>query len=264
MPSSPADPQWPTGLQEWFDSHRGRLIHKWPHYFAAYEKHFDRFRGQDVTVLEIGISHGGSIEMWKEYFGPRLRLYAIDIDPRCAMFAEPGVEVFIGSQSDPDFLREVAAKIPDLDILIDDGGHTMRQQHVTFDVLFDKVKAGGVYVCEDLHTSYQLDWGGGRLRSGTFIERAKTLIDSMHAFHSEQRDFRTDEYTRSIDSIHFYDSMVVIEKQTRSAPADERRGTPSFDVPVAAETLPARVRRRGFREFNRALRALHIRDFTTR
>lgn len=250
-------------LETWFRSHQGRLIQKWKHYFQAYERHFSRFRNEEVTVLEIGVAHGGSIEMWKHYFGPKLRYYGVDIDPNCRMFEEPGVEIFTGSQSDPVFLREVAAKLPDVDILIDDGGHTMRQQHVTFEVLFDKVKDGGVYLCEDLHTSYWLGYGGGRKRQGTFIETAKSLIDSLNAFHSEQRSFGPDTYTRSITSLHFYDSMLFIEKNERTAPEEELRGEYSFASLNAPRSTATRVRKRAIRDLNRMLRAVRARDFTT-
>ena len=250
-------------LEIWFRSHQGRLIQKWNHYFQAYEQHFSRFRNQEVTVLEIGVAHGGSIEMWKHYFGPELRYYGVDIDPSCRMFEEPGVEIFIGSQSDPDFLREVAAKIPDVDILIDDGGHTMRQQHVTFEALFDKVKNGGVYLCEDLHTSYWLEYGGGHNRHGSFIETAKSLVDSLNAFHSQQRSFGPDAYTRSITSLHFYDSMLFIEKNERTAPEEEWRGEHSFASVSAPLNMATLVRNRAVREMKRMLRAVGARDFTT-
>ena len=59
------------------------------------------------------------------------------------------------------FLKKLYAALPPLDILIDDGGHTMNQQITTFEVLFDKVKEDGIYLCEDLHTSYFKYFGGG-------------------------------------------------------------------------------------------------------
>lgn len=250
-------------LASWFESHDGRLVQKWMHYFEAYDRHFARFRGTDVVVLEIGVSQGGSIEMWKDYFGPGLRYFGIDIDPRCAQFEEPGVEIFIGSQSDPDFLQSVADRIPPIDIVIDDGGHTMRQQHVTFDVLFDRVKDGGVFLVEDLHTSFMADFGGGYRRRGTFIERTKSLVDSLNAYHSEQRGFVPDEYSRTITSLHFYDSMLFIEKNTRSAPVEKFQGTSSFRDAPTSENLPARLRRRGLRDMNRVLRTLRIQDINS-
>lgn len=250
-------------LQEWFDAHQGRLIDKWHHYFEAYDKHFSRFQGKEVVVLEIGISHGGSIQMWQEYFGPGLRYFGIDIDPRCTAYAEPGVEIFIGSQSDPAFLREVAASIPDVDILIDDGGHTMRQQLVTLDVLYDTVKDTGVYMAEDLHTSYWAIFGGGHRRRGTFIEHCKGLIDSLNGFHSEQSGFAPNNFTRTATSLHFYDSMVFIEKHPRVAPTTGRHGKPSFENTPVTTSTRTRLKRRGLHELNRGLRAVRIRDFTT-
>lgn len=250
-------------LASWFESHDGHLIQTWMHYFEGYDRHFARFRGTDVVVLEIGVAQGGSIEMWKAYFGPHLRYYGIDIDPRCAQFEGPGVEIFIGSQSDPEFLKSVADRIPPIDIVIDDGGHTMRQQHVTFDVLFDRVKDGGVFLVEDLHTSYQADFGGGYRRRGTFIERMKSLVDNLNAFHSEQRGLVPDKYSRTITSLHFYDSMLFIEKTARSAPVEKFQGTVSFKDEPTSENLSARLRRRGLRDMNRVLRTFRIQDINT-
>lgn len=99
--------------------------------------------------------------MWRHYFGRNVRVCAVDVDPNCRRVAESDVEIFVGSQEDPRFLREVADSVPPIDILIDDHGHTMRKQITTFDVLFDKVKDGGVYLCEDTHTSHRLEHGGG-------------------------------------------------------------------------------------------------------
>lgn len=250
-------------LETWFASQEGRLTQKWTHYFDAYDRHFARFRGEKVVLLEIGVAHGGTIDMWKHYFGSGLQYYGIDINPLCASYAEPGVEIFIGSQSDAAFLRDVQAAIPDIDILIDDGGHTMRQQAVTFEVLFEKVKDGGIYLCEDVHTSYQQAFGGGYRRHGTFIEKAKSLVDALHAFHSEQRALSPDRYSRAISSIHFYDSMVFIEKEDRVAPVEAWRGTPSFTLPDDADGLISRAGRGGLRALNRALRTVRIKDITT-
>ena len=90
----------------------------------------------------------------------------MDIDSRCKAFEEDGIEIFIGSQEDREFWRKLKTKIPKVDILIDDGGHTMRQQIVTFEEMFDFVKDGGVYLCEDLHTSYWKSYGGYNARGG--------------------------------------------------------------------------------------------------
>ena len=138
-------------LRTYFDNNTKRLIHKWDHYFEIYERHFSKYRDKDIVVLEIGVSQGGSLQMWKEYFGLKAKIYGIDIAPECKIFEEYGIEIFIGSQQDRNFLRKVKKSIPKIDILIDDGGHTMKQQIITFEELYPHVKEDGVYLIEDLH-----------------------------------------------------------------------------------------------------------------
>ncbi len=146
---------------------------------------------------------------------------------------EENVEIFIGSQSDRNFLKKVKQAIPPVDILIDDGGHTMLQQRITYEELFDHVKEDGIYLCEDLHTSYWLTHGGGYKRRGTFIEYSKNFIDYLNAYHSEQRSLRVNRFTQAVDSIHYYDSIIVIEKRHREKPHAERTGTRQLyaDIP---------------------------------
>jgi cephalosporin hydroxylase len=217
-------------LRDYFENNSGRLIHKWIHYFEIYDRHFSRYRGKPVTVVEFGVSHGGSLQMWKHYFGRKARIIGIDIDPQCAAFAEKRVEVIIGDQEDRKFLRELRDRVGPIDIVIEDGGHTMRQQINTFEVLWPAVRNGGVYLVEDLHTSYWKGYGGGYKRPGTFIEYAKNLVDQMHAWHSREPDeLAVDKYTRSIRGMHVYDSIIVFDKRKVREPRHERRGTPTLD-----------------------------------
>ena len=205
-------------LERFFVENTGRKMEKWKHYFEIYDRHFARFRGTDVHVVEIGVAHGGSLQMWKQYFGPKARIFGVDVEPNTKALEEPQVEIMIGDQADADFLASVAAAIPRIDVLIDDGGHTMRQQEVTFTSLFPHVSDDGVYLCEDLHTSYWGDFGGGYKREGTFIELSKGLIDSINAWHSRSPDLVVSDFTRSAHSLHFYDSVLVIEKRRLSPP----------------------------------------------
>ena len=151
-------------FHDYFIQNKENIIHKWFAYFDEYEKHFSRFRGKDVNILEIGVSHGGSTKMWKHYFSKnnaKVNIYGVDINPDCKKLEEEGIQIFIGSQEDREFLRQLKTQIPPVDILIDDGGHTMQQQIVTFEEMFDHVKDNGVYWVEDLHTSYWEEFGGG-------------------------------------------------------------------------------------------------------
>lgn len=104
-------------LQHYFETNNGRLIHKWMHYFAIYERHFERFVGQEVNILEIGVSHGGSLQMWKQYFGDKATIVGIDIDPRCISFEEEQVSILIGDQGDRNFWRTQKAPCQHLILL---------------------------------------------------------------------------------------------------------------------------------------------------
>lgn len=205
-------PEDDNPLWNYFSHNQGRLIHKWHHYFDIYHNHFSRFRGRSVTVLEIGVFKGGSLQMWKNYFGPNAEIYGVDIDPRCKAMEEDQIQVYIGDQADRSFLRKLGDEIGPIDILIDDGGHTMTQQITTFEELYPYVSATGVYLIEDLHTSYMEEYGGGYKKPGTFIEYAKDFIDRMNAWHSREAALAPSDLTMSATGLHFYDSVLVIEK----------------------------------------------------
>jgi cephalosporin hydroxylase len=212
-------------LEKYFTENPGRLIHKWNHYFEIYDRHFSRFRGSRVHIVEFGVSQGGSLQMWKQYFGAHAKVFGIDINPHCKKLEEQQVEIFIGDQEDKTFLKELAAKIPRIDILIDDGGHTMQQQINTFEELFPCIDQNGLYLCEDLHTSYWPDFGGGYKGRGTFIEYSKNFIDYIHAWHSRQTDLLgVTEFTRSVHSLHYYNSILVIEKRPIEKPFHLKTG----------------------------------------
>lgn len=233
-------------LRAFFDRHDGRLLHKWHHYFDIYDRHFSRFRGRPICIVEFGVSQGGSLQMWRDYFGPGATIYGVDINPNCKQFEGPGVHITIGDQEDREFLKAFARSLPPIDILIDDGGHTMKQQIHTFEELFPSVQPDGVYLIEDLHTSYWAKWGGGHKKAGTFIELSKTFIDSINAWHSQEPGrLSPDDFTRSVRSLHFYDSVLVIEKHPMIPPTHERKGTAAFpDGEHQSPRLIDRVRRK--------------------
>lgn len=217
-------------LRDLFYQHGGRLIHKWDHYFEIYEKYFSKYRGQKLNILEIGISHGGSIQLWKKYFGDQVHIYAIDINPQCRQFADEDTTIFIGSQSDPEFLNEVIRQLPELDIIIDDGGHTMLQQKVSFEMLYLKVTEGGIYLVEDTHTSYWREFHGGLKNPGSFIEYSKNLVDSLYEDHMDKKDkLIINDITKHINVISFYDSVVVFEKQKRQKAFHIRKGEETIE-----------------------------------
>ena len=113
-------------IENYFYNNDKNLIHKWDHYFEIYDRHFKKYKNKDIVLLEVGVSRGGSLQMWSDYFGKGSKFFGIDIDPRCKEFENENTKIFIGSQSDRKFLNYVKENIPHVDILIDDGGHHMK------------------------------------------------------------------------------------------------------------------------------------------
>ncbi len=194
---------------------------KWLHYFEIYNRYFNKYIDQEVTIMEIGVNKGGSLQLWKRVLGPKARIIGVDISPSCKQLEEEQIEIYIGNQEDRNFWRKIKQEIPKLDILIDDGGHYMNQQIVTFEEMFSHIKADGVYICEDTFTSYNKDkYQSGYKNPNTYIEYSKNFIDYLHAWFSMDEDLQVNEYTRSMHSVHYYPGVVVIEKRPMYPPFD--------------------------------------------
>jgi len=212
-----------------------RRIHKWYQYFPAYEAHFQRFRNRHITIFEIGVGEGGSLDLWRAYFGPFATIVGIDIYPRCKQLEGEQIHIRIGSQTDLQFLGSIIEEFGAPDIVIDDGSHLQPHINATFDFLYPKVAKNGVYLVEDLHAAYWSDHGGGLLRAGSFIETAKGYVDKMHADYIGGAPIRTPAGDRTA-SIHFYDSVVVFEVGAARKTGNRMTGDPAkFDGAWAPE-----------------------------
>ena len=215
-----------------FFNHDGRTVDKWHHYLQIYDQIFIPVRqkltsGELKTIrfLEIGVWKGGSLEIWRKFFGKNAIIHGIDRDPKCSSLSTEDLPVHIGSQSDTGFLTDVVEKMGGIDIVIDDGSHRARHQRRTFGHLFPKLSDGGLYVIEDTHTSYWWAYGGGFRRPGTAIEMAKGLVDGMHSWYHRAPMKRKSLAKHEISAIHFFDSIVVIEKKHREQPVRSLRGS---------------------------------------
>lgn len=211
-------------LEQYFTKNKGKLIHKWLHYFGIYDRHFSVYRKKPVTILEFGVFQGGSLQMWRSYFGKRARIIGVDINPKCQELEEKGIEIHIGDQEDRAFLKRLMEKVGNVDIVIEDGGHTMKQQINTFEEVFPYVNDGGVFLIEDLHTSYWKEYGGGYKKANTFIEYAKDIIDDIHAWHSKEKKLRVSKNTKNIKGMHVYDSIIVFDKGPVAEPSHKMSG----------------------------------------
>lgn len=198
-------------LWDIFLNNQGNIIHKWKHYFPAYEAHFQRYVNRPVLMLEIGVSKGGSLQMWKKFLGPHALIVGIDIDSSCKKLEEDQIQIRIGDQADTKFLKKIIGEFGPPDIVLDDGSHVMSDVKTTFEYLYPKISESGVYFVEDMHTAYWEEFGGGLNRPDSFIELSKRLIDELNGDWARDNSVKT-EFTSTTQSMHFYDSCVVFER----------------------------------------------------
>jgi hypothetical protein len=218
-------PEPRTPLEDLFVNSWGRWLTKWTHYLRFYEQVLSAHRGKPVRMLEIGVQHGGSLDMWRSYFGPQAKLFGIDIDPQCLDRVTAPNQVRIGSQDDAAFLTSVIDEMGGVDVVLDDGSHLGAHQRASFHTLWPRLSYGGVYIIEDLHSSYWREWEGGYRKPGTGIELVKELIDDMHGwFHKEHEEHAPRE---ELEQIMIRDSIAAIHKTQRSRPGFVIVGDPA-------------------------------------
>ncbi len=119
-----------------------------------YENFFNPIKDSIKTLLEIGIQYGGSLKMWKNYF-PKAIIYGIDIADSCKRFEEERIKIFIGDQSNIEFLKTITDAGKSFDIIIDDGSHKRSHQLASFNYLLPFVKSNGFYIIEDIDGTFE-------------------------------------------------------------------------------------------------------------
>jgi hypothetical protein len=172
-------------------------------YFDIYDDLFSRYRNKNITFVEIGILGGGSLFMWRDFFGPEARIIGVDLNPSAKKWEGEGFEIFIGSQSDENFWKNFIEKVGPIDVVLDDGGHTFEQQIITTESLLDNINDHGMLVVEDTHTSYMEGFGDKKF---SFINYVKFFIDKINNRFGEFDKNYSDSRVWSIQS---YESIVA-------------------------------------------------------
>mgnify|MGYP001443061681 CR=1 FL=1 len=173
-------------------------------YFNVYDQLLSQYRDKSIVFLEIGILDGGSLFMWRDFFGPQARIIGVDLNPEAKKWEKEGFEIFIGDQSSAEFWKKTLDTIGKLDIVLDDGGHTYEQQIMTTESVIPFINDGGVVIIEDSHTSYMKKFGFRKL---SFINYAKKLIDNINKRYV---GFDNDTSERRVWSIQFFESIVAL------------------------------------------------------
>lgn len=147
-------------------------------------------------MLEIGVYAGGSLRMWRDYFGAGAQIYGVDIEPECLRHNDERIDVVVGDQSDRSFWKRFVDRVGPLDVVIDDGGHLPDQQIASFESLLPHVAPGGVYACEDV---------GGVVNP--FQDYVNGLVRNLHHVGETTTGFQ-----QLVESVHLYPFVAVLER----------------------------------------------------
>lgn len=155
-------------------------------------------------------------------------MHFIDIAYKNILYHSSRSHYHFIDQSNKEDLHAFASQIGPFDIILDDGGHTMDQQINSLNALFPYLKAGGLYIIEDLHTSYWEVYGGSgnieKANDGTAVGFLKDLIDHVNFPGSasacadasklpEHLKLQMNDFRACIESLHFYTSLCIIVKK---------------------------------------------------
>lgn len=189
-------------------------------YTTHYQLHFKKFKYKRIHLFEIGVGGydkpylgGHSLRMWKSFF-PFGKITSLDIYDK-SFLEENRIKIYKGSQIDREHLKNIVLERGEFDIIIDDGSHINDHVIKTFELLFPKLKNGGIYIIEDTQTSYWEEYGGTSLnfnQPGTIYHFFKSLIDSLNNEEFIIDNYIKTYYDKHIVSMHFYHNLIIIYK----------------------------------------------------
>jgi hypothetical protein len=202
---------------------------KWGAHFytPVYHQLFAHLRDKPIRLLEIGIGGyqfarlgGASLAMWADYF-PNAHILGVDVFAKTLELG-PRVAVRQGSQDDAAFLSRMSAEHGPFDIVIDDGSHHPAHVTASFNILFPLLVDGGLYVIEDVQSTFWPQFGGSPLDGGGTMRLAREILEHLH--HAEvqvvQPDRQVTDLARSIRSFRAWHNIFVVEKGDNTEPSN--------------------------------------------
>jgi len=217
-------------LRQLYSGHAAKVSQKWNLYLYVYDAALAPRRDHAVTLVEVGVQNGGSLEIWAKYFAAGRRFVGCDVDEkvRGLAFDDARIRTVVAPVNTPAAAKAILAEAGGpIDVFIDDGSHLSPDIILAFRNYFPAIRAGGIYIAEDLHCAYRRDWAGG-LEAPNAISFFKALVDAMHQPHWDEgasmdtvaRSFLPGDaaadlarLAASVASVAFFDSMCIIRKR---------------------------------------------------
>ncbi|UCI18507.1 class I SAM-dependent methyltransferase [Mesorhizobium sp. B2-1-8] len=219
-----------SSLRDLYKAHSGKVSDKWSIYLETYDRIFAQYRNRPVRILEIGVQNGGSLEIWRKYFPNAELIIGCDVNPACAnlVFDDEKISIVIGDANTDEVERDILARSPKFDIIIDDGSHLSSDIVRSFARYFPHSTDGGLYIAEDLHCSYWQRFGGGLYDPLSSMSFFKRLLDVINHEHWGLKRLRVDVLTTfadrhkatfdeaslaSVHSVEFLNSLCIVAKR---------------------------------------------------
>jgi cephalosporin hydroxylase len=175
---------------------------------SFYDDAFAEYREKEISLLEIGVNVGGSIKLWKEYFINSTAIVGIDNRPGQldSQFRDiEGVTYYF----EDAYNKNITSKLPQFDIIVDDGAHYVDMQIKALDIYLPLLKDGGIYVIEDIDGSMS-DERHLRGQRSSYDEFKQMFVDYLE---SNKESYKSYEW---LDLRHIKnrtdDSLVVVRK----------------------------------------------------
>ncbi|MDO9571495.1 MAG: glycosyltransferase [Hydrogenophaga sp.] len=216
-------------LADLYQNHTGKVSDKWSLYLSEYDRLFTPYREQPISLLEIGVQNGGSLEIWSQFLINGTKFVGCDINPDCAKltYEDPRITVIVGDATTNDTQHKIHQQSATFDLIIEDGSHTSGDIVKAFAQYFPALRDGGLFVAEDLHCSYWQEFDGAIYYPFSSVNFFKLLADVINHEHWGVEKTRTalisgfkekfqveisERTLAQIHSVEFLNSMCVIKK----------------------------------------------------
>ena len=257
-------------LKEIHIRNRGYVSDKWASYLDVYDEIFANKRNKErLTLLEIGVQNGGSLQTWLTYFTKIKKLIGTDIDPKCSKlkYESNKVEIVIGDINDSLTIEKIKNIENKYDVIIDDGSHLSSDIITTFLNLFKLIKKDGLYIAEDLHCSYWQDFEGGLNKkdsANNFFKKLSDVVNMEHWINQKEdlyshfgdfpviKKMHIDDLlliTSLVHSIEFRNSICIIKKKKISSNLLGKRLITGKKALVNDEVLRVRKKTASFKNY---------------
>jgi glycosyltransferase involved in cell wall biosynthesis len=216
-------------LLELYEGHDGKVSDKWLLYLSEYDRLFKPYRQLPISLLEIGVQNGGSLEIWSQYFSNGIKFVGCDINPDCQKltYDDSRIAVIVGDATTSETQQKIHDQSATFDLIIEDGSHTSGDIIKAFARYFPLLKEGGLFVAEDLHCSYWQEFEGGIFHpysSMNFFKHLADVINHEHwgvdrdrtqllsGFKNQYQIDLDEDLLSQIHSIEFINSICIIRK----------------------------------------------------